>query len=121
MKIHKRNDELEAIFNQIKSVTAEKVTLPLGVSYKMVKNKIAIEQALQAYWTLKDEIIAKYSGGKVCITKNDDPENYAKVTAEVVQIAEEYTDVDISEITLEELGEKELPLNVISALGFMMK
>ena len=121
MTIHKKNDELEMILNQIKSVMSEKIVLPVGVSYKIVKNKIAIEQALQAYWTLKDEIIARYSGGKVYINKNDDPENYAKVTAEVVQIAEEYTDVDIPEITVDELGEKDLPLNVMSALGFMMK
>lgn len=121
MTIHKKNEELEAILGKIKSAAEEKVLLPVGVSYKIVKNRIAIENALEAYWTVKDEIIKKYSDGKGYVYKNDDPENYAKVTSEVIQVAEEYTDVDISEITLEELDGKELPLNVVSALGFMMK
>lgn len=119
MTIHKTNAELEMILIQIKSATEEKVLLPVSVSYKIVKNGLAIEQALSAYRMVRDKIINKYSNGTGHIPKTD--EKYCMASREILQVANEYSDVDISEIKLEELGEKELPLNVVSALGFMME
>lgn len=119
MTIHKTNTELEIILGQINRVVEEKVILPVGVSYKIVKNRLAIELALAPFRIVRDEIINRYSNGTGHLLKTDD--NYDKATAEILQIAEKSADVDISEITLDELGEKELPLNVVSALGFMMK
>lgn len=119
MTIHKTNTELEVILGQINTAVEEKVILPVGVSYKIVKNRLAIELALAPFRIVKDEIINRYSNGTGQLLKTD--ENYNKATAEILQIAEKSVDVDISEIALEELGEKELPLNVVSALGFMMK
>ena len=119
MKIHKTNGEREVMLHQMKSAMEEKIILPVGVSYKIVKNRLAIEQALSAFRALRDEIITRYSNGTGRVMETD--ENYEKVTVEMVQAAEQYTDVEICEIDISELGEKELPLNVVSALGFMMK
>ncbi len=119
MTIQKTNTELEVILSQINTAVEEKVILPVGVSYKIVKNRLAIELALAPFRIVRDEIINRYSNGMGHLLKTD--ENYNKATAEILQIAEKSVDVDISEIALEELGEKELPLNVVSALGFMMK
>lgn len=119
MTIHKTNAELETILVQIRDAVEEKVLLPVSVSYKIVKNRIAIEQALSAYRIVRDKIINKYSNGTGHIPKTD--EKYYIATREILQVAEEYSDVEVSEIKLEELGEKELPLNLVSALGFMIQ
>ena len=119
MTIQKTNTELEKILSQINKATEEKVVLPIGVSYKIVKNRLSIELALAPFRIVRDEIINRYSNGTGHLLKTD--ENYNKATAEILQIAEKSVEVYISEITLEELGEKELPLNVVSALGFMME
>lgn len=119
MTIQKTNTELEIILGQLNRIVEENVILPVGVSYKIVKNRFSIELALAPFRIVRDEIINRYSNGMGHLLKTD--ENYNKATAEILQIAEKSVEVYISEITLEELGEKELPLNVVSALGFMMK
>ena len=119
MIIHKTNTELEAILGQINSAVEAKVVLPVKVCYKIVKNRLAIEQALVAFREVRNDIIKKYADETGRITEQD--KNFDKVTFEVLKVAGEYTDVEICEIDISELGEKELPLNVVSALGFMMK
>ena len=119
MTIQKTNTELEVILGQINTAVEEKVILPVGVSYKIVKNRLAIELALAPFRIVKDEIINRYSNGTGQLLNTD--ENYDKATAEILQIAEKNVEVYISEIAVEEFGEKELPLNVVSALGFIMK
>ena len=117
---HAKNAELEEILSKIKSATEEKVLLPVNVSYKIIKNRIDVEQALEAYRLTRDEVINKYSGGQGHISEKDDPEAFGKVCTEIASISIESVDVEIVTISLSELGERELPLNLVSALGFMI-
>lgn len=116
-----KNSELETILKKMNTAVEEKINLPVGVSYKIVKNRLAIEQALAAYRMTRDKIVYKYSGDKGYVNSKDEPEIFREVCREIDVIAEEYSEVDISKISVSELGERELPLDLVSALGFMME
>ena len=55
------NAELEIIHNKLKAAVSEKIPLPVMTSYKIVKNGMAIEQALMPYRIVRDKLIEKYS------------------------------------------------------------
>lgn len=120
MKIEKKNGELEDILENLKKAMEEKTPLPPRVSYATVKNKLALEQALEAYHKSKDDIINAHSNGKGHISSVENPTAFAEVNAEIAVISKELTEVDIATIKLSELGERELPLNLVVALGFMI-
>ena len=120
MKIEKKNGELEEILEMLKRATADKTPLSPKVSYAIIKNKLAIETALQAFYKAKEEIITKYSDGKGQITAAESPEAFVAANVEINIISKEVTELEISTIKLSELGENDLPLNLIAALGFMI-
>lgn len=120
MIIHITNAELEETLSKIKSAAEENVQLPVNVSYKIIKNKLVIEQALAAYRIARDEIINNHSDGSGRVSEKENPEEFERVCMEIATISKECTDVDIVTISLSELGERELPLNLVSALGFMI-
>lgn len=120
MKIEKKNGELDEMLNKLKRATEEKTPLPPRVGYIITKNTLAIEQALEAFHKSKDEIIKARSNGKASISQAENPTAFAEVMNEIAVISNELTELDISTIKLSELGERELPLNLVSALGFMI-
>ena len=115
------NGELEEIYSGLESITKENIVLPVSVSYRIVRNKIIIQQALSAFRITRDDIIARYSNGNGTIFEKDDPVLFGKATSEIGTISKERNKIDIQTITMSELAEDKLPLNVVSALGFMMK
>ena len=52
------NAELEIIHNKLKAAVSEKIPLPVMTSYKIVKNGMAIEQALMPYRIVRDKLTA---------------------------------------------------------------
>lgn len=120
MKIEKKNGELEEILEMLKRATADKTPLAPRISYTIVKNKLAIEQALQAFYKAKEDIIDAHSGGKGNIIASENPTAFAAANAEINIISKEVTELEISTIKLSELGERDLPLNLVAALGFMI-
>lgn len=120
MTITKKNGELEEMLEGLNKVTKDKTPLPPKVSYYMVKNKLTIEKALEAFRKTRDEIINEHSGGTGHVNEKDDPEAFMAVCEAISQIAKEETEIDISTIKLSDLGDKELPCDLVVALGFMI-
>lgn len=118
---HAKNGELEEILVKIKSIMDGEIILPVRVSYKIVKNGLAIEKALTAYRMTKDDIINRYSNGTGQISEKENPDVFKKVLEDITVISNEYTDIEVAMITVDELGDRELPLSAVSALGFMME
>ena len=120
MVMTKKNGELEEILVKLGKATQEKTPLPPRISYYIIKNKLAIEQALEAFHKTRDEIILEHSGGTGTVNEKTDPEAFAIVCNAVSAVARETVEIDISTVKLSELGDKELPLDLIDALGFMI-
>lgn len=121
MTVRMTNEKLEKWLKEIDAVTEEKFLLPVTVGYKIVKNKCSIEQALVPYRRIRDEIINRYSNGKGFVSEKEEPDIFEKVSSEVALAANEICEVDISPVTLSEVGRtKELPINLISVLGLMI-
>lgn len=121
MTIQMTNEKLEKWLKEIEAVTEEKFLLPVTVGYKIVRNKYAIEQALVPYRRIRDEIINRYSNGKGFISEKEEPDIFEKVSSEVALAANEKCAVEITLLPLSEVGRsRELPINLISALGMMI-
>lgn len=120
MIIRKTNAELEEILAGLDKLSADNIFLPVGVSYRIIKNKLEIQQALLPYRVTKDDIVNKYSNGVGKISQNDDPELFNKVCCDISKIAGETIEADISTVSVSEISEKELPISVVSSLEFMI-
>lgn len=114
-----KNGELADYVARLDEVMKDKIPLPVKVSYKIVKNKLAIEDAMKAFRVMHDQIINDHSDGEGKVSK-DDPE-FDEVVKEIAVINNEETEVTLDGISVSELGRKELPLDLISALGFMLE
>lgn len=121
MKLEVRNGDLEEILLGLKNAMTNKTSLPVKVSYRIVKNRLAIENALIAFRVTRDEIRGSNSNGEGKISEKDDPETFDKVRSEISAIAQEKVSVDISKVSISEFGERELPPDLVSNLGFMIE
>lgn len=113
------NAELEETLERLRSIMDEKVVLPVNVIYKIIKNKLAIEQAFLPFKMTRCKIVDRYSDGKGVI-KKEDAEAYEKAFAEIMSVSSETVEVRIIGISLSELKDKEMPFNMLSAIGFMI-
>lgn len=114
-----KNGELENYISRLNEVMKDKTLLPVKVSYKIVKNKLAIEDAMRAFRIMHDQIINDHSNGEGKILP-DDPE-FEQVVNELAVIKNEDTEIVLDDIAVSDFGKKELPLDLISALGFMLE
>lgn len=120
MTLQKSNAELEELLSGLQSIASETIMLPVDISYKIIKNRLAIEKSLLPYRIAKDEIINHYSNGKGKIEEKEDPVTFQKVFNEICDISKVVTNVDIDTVLLMEFGQKEVPYNIISAISFML-
>ena len=121
MMLKTTNSALENMASDLAEISKEKVVFPVGISYRIIKNRLLIEQALSAYRMTKDELVNRYSNGKGHIKETDDPELFEKLCHELAELGLESVELDISEIWLDDIEEiKTIPLNVMSAISFMI-
>ena len=114
------NAELEIICSKLKTAVSEKIPLPVMISYKIVKNVMAIEQALAPYRTVRDDLIEKYSSNGF-ISEKEEPDLYNKLRKELEPASNEPVEVDISSMWLEDIRDERLPIDFISAISFMIE
>lgn len=120
MKITYTNGELAEIAAKLEAATAKDITMPPKVGYKIIKNKIAIKQALKPFELARNEIIKHKSGGKTSINYSDDPRAFEEVAEEINEISRESVTVEISPISLEDIPGVDVPISFIAALDFMI-
>lgn len=114
-----KNGELSKYIARLDEVMKDKIQLPVKVSYRIVKNKLAIEDAMKAFRIMHDQIINDHSNGEGQIDK-DDPE-FDEVIKEISIISNEEVEVALDGIPISDFGKKEMPLDLISAFGFMLE
>jgi len=115
------NRELKELVEALKDVTAQSVVMPPKIAYKIVKNKLAIEEALKPFNVSHDEIIKKLSGGKTSVEYKDNPQLFNEIGEAIAAIAAETVTVNISIININDLPDEALPVSVIAALEFMIE
>lgn len=121
MTVENSNAKWESAAAELAKLMEEKITLPVYISYAICKNRLRIEQALSAYRMTRDDVIGTYSNGKGRLTEQDDPELFEKACREIADLAAIKVAVDITPVSLDELGAcDKLPLNVMAALSFMI-
>lgn len=122
MMTEKTNLDWEIVLSELNSAikNCEETVLPVGISYRIIKNRLAIKEALKAYFVTKDAIINKYSNGRGYVSEKEDAESFEKIYKESNVISKEKTSVDIDPISIEDFKEINPPLNIMSALEFML-
>lgn len=120
MLLRKTNEQWEKILTDIQSATKEKIVLPVTVSYRIIKNQIAIEKSLTAYRMIIKEIINKYSDSKGEISQKDNPDIFRQAYDEINIVAHEITETDIVTVSVSEFENKDFPLSLIADLSFMI-
>ena len=68
------NGELVRISARLEAATAKDIVMPPKIAYKIIKNKLAIKQALQAFETARNEIIDRESGGRSTVDAEQEPQ-----------------------------------------------
>ena len=115
------NGELMGISAKLEAATAKDIVMPPKVAYKIVKNKLAIKQALQAFETARNEIISHESGGKSTIDAKENPQLFDKVNRAITEIALERVSLDIVTVSLDDMPDADVPISFIAALDFMIE
>lgn len=115
------NGELMRISAKLEAATSKDIVMPPKVAYKIVKNKLAIKQVLQAFETARNEIIDRESGGKSTVDAEENPQLFDKVNRAITEIALERVSLDIVTISLDDIPESGVPISFIAALDFMIE
>lgn len=121
MKKEFTNGELVRISARLEAATAKDIVMPPKIAYKIIKNKLAIKQALQAFETARNEIIDRESGGRSTVDAEQEPQLFDKVNKAITEIALERVSLDIVTISLDDIPEAGVPISFIAALDFMIE
>ena len=115
------NGELVRISARLEAATSKDIVMPPKVAYKIIKNNLAVKQALQAFETARNEIIERESGGKSTVDAEQDPQLFDKVNKAITEIALERVSLDIVTVSLDDIPGEGVPISFISALDFMIE
>lgn len=108
------NSELFSILEGLKSVAAKSADMPVGTAYSLVKTRHAIEQAVQPYAELRDQLILKYSDGKGSLSMADP--HWPDFVSDHEKIAKEQIDVELEKVKVADLGNLSLSLENMERL-----
>ena len=114
------NKELSELSAALKQISADRTALPAKMCYKIAKNRMKVDQALKPYEQAKSEIIRSRIGERT-ITYDSDPQAFAEISAEVAIIDKEAVDIELDTISVSELPNGEMPLNLMMALFGMIE
>jgi hypothetical protein len=116
MKIKEATGYLE----KLEKVTKSDVEFPVSVAYKIAKNKKNLNSALEVFFDQRNELIKKYSNGTMKISMED--EGYLPFIKDVTDLVEQEAGaVDILKISLDQLGDGKIPMDVMDSLMFMIE
>jgi hypothetical protein len=121
MEITISNADAEKRILELMNVIKGDTMLPVIIGYKINSNICALEKVLEPFNRTRDKIINDISGGKPCINANDNPKQFEQASQKINEIASETVRVEIKTITLNEISSLSLPINILSALYFMIK
>lgn len=117
-KVTKENIEWGNVKGGLDKVINSGEKFKTKVSYAVIKNKIAIADALRAAEQMREKIIDENSGGKREI-KPGDP-GYETAVKDILELNREQTEVQISTIKLSDLPE-DISVSMMDSLEFMIE
>ncbi len=115
-----RNIEAFEMFNKLNSQTMDNAqTLPVRVSFKIIKNKFALKAMCEPYVETRNAIISGYANGKQTIEPTDP--NYAECMKKLAELDNATATVSLEKIKYADIESLELPMELMNAIYFMVE
>ena len=115
-----RNIEAFEMFTKLNSQTMDNTqSLPVKVSFKIVKNKFALKAMCEPYVETRNAIIRSYADGKQTIEQTDP--NYAECMRKLTELDNANTTVSIEKIKFSDIENLDLPIEFMNAIYFMVE
>lgn len=112
--------ELVKLSDDLNRIVSLETNISVSEGFKIVKNKQLIQEELKPFEEMRNTIVTKYAdeNGEV---KPDSP-NFETCLKEVTELGnQDCEDISFKKIKLSALENLELPMNVISAITFMIE
>lgn len=115
-----RNIEAFEMFTKLNSQTMDNTqSLPVRVSYKIIKNKFALKAMCEPYVETRNAIIRSYADGKQTIEQTDP--NYAVCMQKLTELDNANATVSLEKIKFSDIESLELPMELMNAIYFMVE
>lgn len=115
-----RNIEAFEMFTKLNSQTMDNAqSLPVRVSYKIIKNKFALKNYCEPYVETRNSIICKNADGKTTIEPSDP--NYQTCMKELAELDNDIARVTMEKIKFSDIESLELPMELMNAIYFMVE
>lgn len=108
------NSEAFSILEGLKGIAGKATEMPVEAAYNLVRARHAIEQAVQPYIELRDQLIMKYSDGTGTLSMADP--HWADFVSDHDKIASETIDIDVRKMKVADLGNLSLSLENMERL-----
>lgn len=108
------------MFTKLNSQTMDNTqSLPVKVSYKIIKNKFALKNYCEPYVETRNAIIRDYAGGRTTIEPGDP--NYAECMRKLTELDNANATVSLEKIKISDIESLELPMELMNAIYFMVE
>ncbi|MBP7319529.1 MAG: hypothetical protein KA953_00540 [Lachnospiraceae bacterium] len=113
-----KNSEALNNLNSLVTVSQATNVFPVSVGYKIIKNMKALKNALEPYEEMRNKIVTKYD--KSGLVKEDNPE-YQDCLKDISELNMQETDVELDTISIDDIKDLEIPMNILTNLSCMIE
>ena len=113
----KNSDALNNL-NSLVTVSQATNVFPVSVGYKIIKNMKVLKNALEPYEEMRNKIVTKYD--KSGLVKEDNPE-YQDCLKDISELNMQETDVELDTISIDDIKDLEIPMNILTNLSCMIE
>ena len=113
-----KNSEALNNLNSLVTVSQATNVFPVSVGYKIIKNMKVLKNALEPYEEMRNKIVTKYD--KSGLVKEDNPE-YQDCLKDISELNMQETDVELDTISIDDIKDLEIPMNILTNLSCMIE
>ena len=113
-----KNSEALNNLNSLVTVSQATNVFPVSVGYKIIKNMKALKNALESYEEMRNKIVTKYD--KSGLVKEDNPE-YQNCLKDISELNMQEIDVELNTISIDDIKDLEIPMNILTNLSCMIE
>lgn len=115
-----KNAEAIARLTILRELEKLNITLPTIAGYRIVQNIHALVDALVPYNTVRDTIIKSHAKDGKTVVRENDPAAFEACMTEIAELDQLDITLEVQTFPFSCISDKELPLNVMFALDFMI-
>ena len=116
-----KNSEALNNLNSLVTVSQATNVFPVSVGYKIIKNMKSLKNALEPYEEMRNKIITKYDKDGDGSVKEDNPE-YQNCLKDISELnMQEIEDIKLDTISIEDIKDLEIPMNILTNLSCMIE